>query len=255
MGPISGTCSTPHPCFQRRVFQDYVNSLPNQEQDEIQCFDDCPPPVQQNAPIAQAPDPAPAHTPIVATAVPGPAEPQAPQALAVPPSVVIHQPAPTHLEPQPMAVPIVAPAVLGPAEPQAPQALAIPPPTVIHQPTARVPLFLPERNTPSPPGDVDDGFATPPPSTENVHLSLTGWWLQVSNEIDKSDDESNFYLKAQNLDDAAQALIEFLVAIHSGQRNISRQRRDALKVRIQAGSSLTGLFVNSGLTFHVCVSD
>jgi hypothetical protein len=84
-------------------------------------------------------------------------------------------------------------------------------------------------------------------------MSFLSWWLAVNVEARKIEEEYNFFLRAKDVDQAAQALIKFLVAIHAGQANLSRERRAALDVKIQPGSSISGLFIHPNLTFQVYV--
>jgi hypothetical protein len=75
--------------------------------------------------------------------------------------------------------------------------------------------------------------------------------MGLEREINALADEGDFFLKAEDVGTAAQGLVEFIVAQHSGQSNISRERRAELKVKIQAKPSISGLFFKSDATFHV----
>jgi hypothetical protein len=58
-------------------------------------------------------------------------------------------------------------------------------------------------------------------------------------------------LKAEDVGSAAQGLVEFIVAQHLGQSNISCECCAELKVKIQAKPLILGLFFKSDATFHV----
>jgi hypothetical protein len=242
-GPITSDSNEPHPCFHARVFWNFQSACASNKVEVIECLETC-----TQSKLEESTD-APAHQP---STQPLPAICQLPsvQPLSVqvthqPPPVqplpaIIHQPLPI----QPLSATQLLPAIHQPPPIQ-------PLPATIHQPPpiqllpvvqqVEVPLFIPD--SPSP----------PPASTAGNHLpyvSLTSWRLQVDAELSSSDEEHHFFLKAENVDSAAQALLEFLVSIHSGQDNISRARRTELKVKIQPGASISGLFFTQNLTIQ-----
>lgn len=226
-GPVDASLQL-HPCFHGRAFKDFVKSLPSDEtDDDFACFDACPmPPVPPAAPVpptAAVPPAAPVAAAVPQAFVPVPVAPG--PVVAVPEAVIPVPPAPVPTIAAPQAVvPLLA----------APGPTAAAPLAVAHED----PLFLPE-SSPTPEPDV------------NTFMSFLAWWLEVDTECKKIEEEYSFYLKALDIDRAAQALIEFLIAIHNGQQNLSRQRRAALDVKIQPGSSISGLFIHNTLTFHV----
>jgi hypothetical protein len=228
-GPINAGSLQLHPCFYARVFKDYVKSLPSDETDDsFECFDTCPKPTAplEPPPIIIAPQ----AGPVVAA-------PQARPVVAVPQAgpVIVAQavvPVPVALGPV-IAAPQAGPVIVAPRA-----VIPVPVAPMLHED----PLFLPESSP------------TPDPDDKKLPLmSFLSWWLAMDAEVRKIDEEYSFYLKAKDLDRAAQALIEFLTAIHAGQSNLSRERRAALDVKIQPGSSVSGLFIHANLTFHVYV--
>jgi len=77
------------------------------------------------------------------------------------------------------------------------------------------------------------------------------WQNRAAAEIVESPDEYQFFLKAPDVDVAAIALCEFLIATHSGEKNLRLARRNELRVKIQPGSSVEGLFWHGNVTFHM----
>jgi hypothetical protein len=125
-------------------------------------------------------------------------------------------------------------------------------------PTTRSLLFL--RDSPTPPPVEDLLLASPFQflSTNPLHsllpeddLSLSSWHYQIETDLSNSDDEAQFFLQAQDVDTAAQALSEFVLAIYSGQNDLSRQRKAELRVKIHPGASIAGMFFRNNMTFIV----
>jgi hypothetical protein len=96
-------------------------------------------------------------------------------------------------------------------------------------------------------------IVTLPPSLIpiNSRLQISSWRLGLGITIDQCEDDAEFFLKAPDIDNAAQALMEFFVAKYSGSANLSRDWQTALRVKIQCHLSVSGLFFNHNVTFHV----
>jgi hypothetical protein len=92
--------------------------------------------------------------------------------------------------------------------------------------------------------------------TAPEYLNIESWIEAVKDSIHACEegDEGSFFLKANDIGNAAQALIEFLILQHSTGKNLSRKRQEELKVTIQPHSSLKGLFFSKFATFFVCVN-
>jgi hypothetical protein len=132
-----------------------------------------------------------------------------------------------------------------------------PNPGPVHN-TPPSPLFL---RSPSPvrldppsashggPNDSGDPITFQPIFTELQH------WRDVidSNLKESDEDEGQFFMTANDIDLASRALLEFIIAQHSGEDNLSRPRQSTLYVRIRKHSSIAGLFFSSSVTIFVYV--
>ena len=87
------------------------------------------------------------------------------------------------------------------------------------------------------------------------HSDVNSWRRTVEIALHESgeDDEQEFYLKANDVGSAAEALIEFIISHYSNGTNLPRARQRALNVTIRPHSSIQGLFFSKYVTIVVCV--
>lgn len=106
------------------------------------------------------------------------------------------------------------------------------------------------------PSDSDNlnMILTPLPSAP-IFTELQHWRDVIDTNLKESDesDEGQFFMTADDIDLASTALLEFIIAQHSGKDNVSRLRQTELKVCIRKHSSIAGLFFSSFVTFFVYV--
>jgi hypothetical protein len=91
--------------------------------------------------------------------------------------------------------------------------------------------------------------ATLPDSPPPKYSSFTSWQLAVQRLITLDLCEDEFFLKAPDVDSAANGLMEFVVSHYTNQV-MSVARRAELNVKIPGHSTLTGLFTNN-IVFYV----
>jgi hypothetical protein len=79
---------------------------------------------------------------------------------------------------------------------------------------------------------VRDNPIDPPRPSRPVHTELQHWRDVIDDNLKESDDEQQFFMTADDIDIGSQALLEFIMAQHSGEDNLSRSRQSELKVSI-----------------------
>lgn len=102
--------------------------------------------------------------------------------------------------------------------------------------------------------NVSDNLIDLPRPSRPVHTELQHWRDVIDDNLKESNDEEQFFMTANDIDIASQALLEFVMAQHSGEDNLSRSRQSELKVSIRRHSTIAGLFFSSYVTLFVYVS-
>ena len=109
------------------------------------------------------------------------------------------------------------------------------------------------------PSDHDSNNPIAPPrASQAVFTELQHWRNVIDTALkgsDEEDDEGQFFMTADDIDRASLALLDFIMAQHSGEDNLPRRRQSELNVRIRKHSSISGLFFPSSVTIFVYVSN
>ena len=90
------------------------------------------------------------------------------------------------------------------------------------------------------PSDFESPIA-PSLTSQPIFIELEHWCDVIDSNLKESDDDDEFFMTADNIDGASQALLEFLIAQHSRKLLLCPQQTK-LHDNIPRHSSIAGLF-------------